>query len=85
MVKGNSRIYPQLRLPSQYAELGGKKASIYEISGHEEGLAFIIRFDNQNHVAAYHGDTHPKGCVANGRKVPIKPCRGSDSGAPFLY
>jgi hypothetical protein len=23
-VKGNSRIYPQLRLPSQWAELAGK-------------------------------------------------------------
>jgi hypothetical protein len=30
-VKGNSWIYPQLRLPSQYAELAGKKAGIYEI------------------------------------------------------
>jgi hypothetical protein len=27
MVKGNSRTYPQLRLPSQYAELAGKKAN----------------------------------------------------------
>jgi hypothetical protein len=80
IVKGNSRIYPQLRLPSQYAELAGKKASIYEISGHEGDIAFIIRFDNQNHVAAYHGDTQQH-CVANGREVPVKPCRGSDSGS----
>jgi|SRR5665647_3357943 len=56
MVKGDSRTYPQLRLASQYAELAGKKASIYEISGHERGPAFIIRFDSQNNVAAYHGD-----------------------------
>ena len=89
-VKGKSRIYPQLRLPSQYAELAGKKASIYEMSGPEEDPAFIIRFDNQNHVAAYHGDTLPEGRVADGREVPVKPCRGSDSGsnpdsgAPFL-
>jgi hypothetical protein len=88
-VRGNSRIYPQLRLPSQYVELACKKASIYEISGHEENPAFIIQFDSQNHVAAYHGDRQ-HGCVANGREVPVKPCRGSDSGlnpdsgAPFL-
>ena len=74
-VKGNSKIYPQLRLPSQYAELAGKKASIYEISEREGDIAFIIRFDNQNHAAAYHGDTQPC-CVANGREVPVKPCRG---------
>ncbi|MGZ7124149.1 MAG: hypothetical protein ACXVIT_11615 [Halobacteriota archaeon] len=24
-VKGNSRVYPQLRLPSQYAKLAGRK------------------------------------------------------------
>jgi hypothetical protein len=34
-LNGNSTIYPQLRLPSQYAELAGKTASIYEINGHE--------------------------------------------------
>jgi hypothetical protein len=89
-LKGNSRIYPQFRLPSQYSELAGKKASIYEIGGHEGGPSFIIRFDNQHSVAAYNGDTHPEGCVADGREVPVKPCRGSDSGsnpdsgAPFL-
>jgi hypothetical protein len=88
-VKGNSRIYPQLRLPSQYAELVGKKASIYEISGDDGDRAFIIRFDGQNHVAAYHGDTQLC-CVADGPIVPVKPCRGSDSGsnpdsgAPFF-
>jgi hypothetical protein len=76
-VKGNSKIYPQLRLPSQYAELAGKKASIYEISGLEGDIAFIIRFDGHNHVAAYYEDTQPEGfCVANGREVPVKPCRG---------
>jgi hypothetical protein len=80
-LKGNSRIYPQFRLPSQYAELVGKEASIYEINGNGGDPAFIIRFDNQNHVAAYDGDTHPEGCVADGREVPVKPCRGSDSGS----
>jgi hypothetical protein len=89
-VKGNSKIYPQLRLPSQYAKLAGKKASIYEINGDESDPTFIIRFDNQNHVAAYHGDTQCS-CVADGREVPVKPCRGSDSGsnpdsgASFLF
>jgi integrase len=81
-VKGNSRIYPQLRLPSQYAELAGKKASIYEIRG--EDTAFIIRFKNP--VA---------GAITSEKSFdsPVrlkKPCRGSDSGsnpdsgAPFL-
>jgi hypothetical protein len=75
-VKGNSRIYPQLRLPSQYAELAGKKASIYEINGQEGDIAFIIRFDNQNHIAAYLGDTLSEGRMADGREVPVKSCRG---------
>jgi hypothetical protein len=75
-VRGNSRSYPQLRLPSQYAELAGKKASIYEIGGEEGFPAFIIQFDSQNRVAAYHGDTQRR-CVADGREVPVKPCRGS--------
>jgi hypothetical protein len=45
--------------------------------------------NSQNNVAAYHGDTQPR-CVADGREVLVKPCRGSDSGsnpdagAPFL-
>jgi hypothetical protein len=73
-VKGNSRTYPQLRLPSQYAELAGKKASLYEIGGHEGDIAFIIRFDSQNHVAPYHGDTHPEGYVwPTGAKCPLSP------------
>jgi hypothetical protein len=80
-VKGNSKIYPQLRLPSQYAELAGKKASIYELSGPEGEPTFIIRFDNQNQIAAYLGDTLPEGRVADGREVPVQPCRGSDSGS----
>ena len=90
-VKGKSRIYPQLRLPSHYAELTGKKASLYELSGHEGEPTFIMRLHNQSHIAAYHEDTLPEGRVANGREVPVKPCRGSgsgsnpDSGASFLF
>jgi hypothetical protein len=34
-VKGKSRTYPQIRLPSEYFELVGKKASIYETSEHQ--------------------------------------------------
>ena len=89
-VKGNSKTYPQLRLPSQYAELVGKKASLYELNCHEGEPTFIIRFIDQANVAAYHGDTLPEGRVADGCEVPVKPCRGSDSGsnpdsgAPFL-
>jgi hypothetical protein len=75
-IKGNNKIYPQLRLPSQYAELAGKKASICEINGQEGDIAFIIRFDNQNHITAYLRDTLPEGRVADGREVPVKPCRG---------
>jgi len=41
-VRGNSRIYPQLRLPSQYADLAGKKANIYEVRGTGEDTAFLI-------------------------------------------
>jgi hypothetical protein len=31
-VKGNSRVYPQLRLPSKYADLVSKKAGVYEMN-----------------------------------------------------
>ncbi len=70
-VKGNSRVYPQLRLPSQYANLTGKKASIYEITNNEGDIAFIIRFKNQ--VA---GAVAPERGGA-GQKYLNKPCRGS--------
>ena len=73
----------------------GKKASIYEISWHEEDIAFIIRFDSQNHMAAHRGDIQTEMCCAvNELQIQEyclnKPCRGSesgsnpDSGAPFL-
>jgi len=42
-LKGKSRTYPQLRFPSDYVELAGKKASIYEMNRQEESIAFIIR------------------------------------------
>ena len=49
-VKGKSRTYPQLHFPSDYAELAGKKASIYEISERKEETAFLIRFDAKNRI-----------------------------------
>jgi len=53
-VKGKSRTYPQLRLPSQYIELVGKKASIYETSEYQGETTFIIRLNDENRVAAFH-------------------------------
>jgi hypothetical protein len=47
-VKGKSRVYPQLRLPSQYVHLAGQKASLYEINDSGEEVAFIIRFGAKN-------------------------------------
>jgi len=85
-VKGNSRIYPQFRLPSQYAELSGKKASIYEIDDREGETTFVISFDAKKRVAAYHGRAER----ALASFACEQPCRGSDSGsnpdsgAPFL-
>jgi hypothetical protein len=76
-VKGNSRVYPQLRLPSQYADLAGKKASLYEINDIGEEVAFIIRFCPKNSVAAY----HERAERAEGRVSAREPCRGSDSGS----
>ncbi len=42
-VKGNSRMYPQLRLPSRYADLAGATASVYELDENGESLTFVIR------------------------------------------
>ncbi len=69
-VKGNSRIYPQLRLPSQYADLAGKKASIYEMSRSGEDVAFVVSFSSPGSVAAYHGASEPER-----RNDAEKPCR----------
>jgi len=76
-VKGNSRVYPQLRLPSEYAELIGKKASVYDIKENGEDLAFLIHFDTKNSVAAYNERAERAGAniACDG------PCRGSDSGS----
>ncbi|MGZ4914746.1 MAG: hypothetical protein ACXV3T_07530 [Halobacteriota archaeon] len=78
-VKGNSRVYPQLRLPSQYAKLTGKIASIYEMSEREGDIAFVIRFDSSETkgLAAY----HERAERAEANFVRAEPCRGSDSGS----
>ncbi len=81
-VKGNSRTYPQLRLPSRYADLAGATASIYDISEGDGDMAFIIRFGAPKAVAAYHGASEPeRPNDARGHEMPVKPCRGSDSGS----
>jgi hypothetical protein len=71
-VKGKSRIYPQLRLPNHYADLAGKKASVYEVKGNDEEIAFLIRFDTKDSVAAY----NERAERFEGLKEPAEPCRG---------
>jgi len=71
-VKGKSRTYPQLRLPSEYIELVGKKASLYEINDGGEEVAFIIRFGAKNSLAAY----HKRAERAERHVSPREPCRG---------
>ena len=61
-VKGKTKVYTQLRLPSQYADdLAGKKASVYEMRGSNEDIAFVIRFENR---------------VMDYREAIKRPCRG---------
>ena len=85
-VKGKSRTYPQLRLLSEYNELVGKKASIYETSEHQGETTFVIRLNDENRVAAYNERAERAGASF----ACDVPCRGSDSGsnpdsgAPFL-
>jgi hypothetical protein len=76
-VKSKSRIYPQRRLPSQYIELAGKKAGIYETNEHQGDRALIIRFDIGNNVAAFHRQAER----ARASFACDVPYRGSDSGS----
>ena len=76
-VKGNSRVYPQLRLPSQYEDLAGRKASVYELVGSGEEVALVICFGAKNSVAAYHERAQRAGASF----ACDRPCRGSDSGS----
>jgi hypothetical protein len=78
LVRGKTRTYPQLRLPSQYVALAGQKASIYALSGQEGDVAFVIRFNSSKKgVAAY----HERAERAEGHVSAREPCRGSDSGS----
>lgn len=73
-VKAKSRTYPQIRLPSEYIELVGKKASIYETSEHQAEITFVIRLNDENRVAAYYERAErPEGHVSA-----REPCRGPD-------
>ncbi len=72
-VKAKSRIYPQLRLPSQYIELADKKASIYETSEHQGDRVFVIRLNDENRLAAYNDRAERAGA---GFACNV-PCRGS--------
>jgi hypothetical protein len=76
-VRGNSRVYPQFRLPSQYAELAGRKASIYELNGPDGDTSFLISFDDPGSVAACHERAERAGASF----ACDEPCRGSDSGS----
>lgn len=71
-VQGNSRTYPQFRLPSRYAGLVGKKARVYEIGANGENVAFVIRFGTENRGAAY--DERAKRAEAS--FACAEPCRG---------
>ncbi|MGZ4909052.1 MAG: hypothetical protein ACXV5F_10435, partial [Halobacteriota archaeon] len=73
-VKGNTQVYPQFRLPSRYAHLTGKTASIYEIGKNGEDVAFIIRFGKDS-VAAY----DERAERARASFACDEPCRGSMS------
>ena len=74
-VKGNSRVYPQLRLPSQYADLAGKKASLYEINDIVKKLLLLSALVPNNSVAAY----YERAKRAEGHVSAREPCRGSGS------
>ena len=76
-VKGNSRIYPQLRLPSKYGDLVGKKGSIYELCCSGKHVEFILSFDAENRVAAFHERAEQAGASF----ACDEPCRGSNQGS----
>jgi hypothetical protein len=41
-VKGKSRVYPQLRLPSRYAALAGQIASLYAMNGPDGDVNYDV-------------------------------------------
>ena len=81
-VKGNSRWYPQLRLPSQYAHLVGQRASVYEASGSEGDIAVVIYFGvNKNQMADSRVSKLEEVYETRKLEMPSKPCGGYDSGS----
>jgi hypothetical protein len=82
-VKGNSRIYPQLRAESERRN-PGKKASIYEINVHEWNPAFVVKFDNQNYSGLSWGHTARKVLCGQRARSVVKPCRKIGHIKPLL-
>jgi len=81
-IKGNSKVYPQLRLPSQYAGFAGKKASVYEMKGGTDDTTFVIRFDaeGQDTGSLEVQESEKTSKTSDNFKCLKKPFRGSDSG-----
>jgi len=81
-VRGNSRIYPQLRLPSQYANLVGQRASVYETSGSAGDIAVVIYFGvNKNQMAYSRVSKLEEVYKTKKLEMPSTPCGGHDSGS----
>jgi|GEM_PF-4586180 len=77
-VKGNSKWYSQLRRPSRYGGIVGQKASIYEASDGDDGIAFVIRAALNKNQAAYRGISKLKEVHEIGEpEIPGKPHGGS--------
>ncbi len=71
-VRGKSKTYPQLRLPSRYAYLAGARASVYTSGASVESVTFVI------HVAD-HATLSPSDEESELQKP--APCGGHDAGS----
>ncbi len=71
-VTGNSRTYPQLRLPSRYAYLAGARASVYTSGESGESVTFVI------HVADRAESSHSD---EKNELLKPAPCGGHDAGS----
>jgi len=81
-VRGNSRWYPQLRLPSRYGGIAGQKASIYAASGGGKYVTFVIRVGGDKKQAARDGvSKHEDIGETRESEMPIRPCGGHDAGS----
>ncbi len=72
-VKGKSRRYPQLRLPSRYAGLAGATASVSESWERGESVAFVIRVADQTGSSKGEERSELQGYA------PPAPCGGPDA------